>query len=151
MSTGVIFNKNQDSRNNIFGRTGAVFAIDSQFRSLRLYIEDGKTTLDQIRVDFSVSQSNPGDSSRLQRAAKKLSGFCVDTDGWGFERLYKVAFGLQALLVNSFNRVHNDLFWEVLSQGLAMLTALLNQCESEYRQRIAVDDMLESFNKAACN
>lgn len=107
--------------------------------------------MDQLRADFTVSQSNPGDPSRLQRAAKKLAGFCNDTDGWGFDRLYRVAFGLQTLMVNSFNRVHNDVFWEILRQGLTMLSALLNQCESEYRQRIAIDDLLESFDRAAYN
>ncbi|MBN2319786.1 MAG: hypothetical protein JXR49_11940 [Acidobacteria bacterium] len=151
MSTGALFNKDQNNRNPVIGQAGSILSLDPQFRSLRLYIEDGRTTLDQLRADFSVSQSNPGDSSRLQRAAKKLAGFCADTDGWGFERLYRVAFGLQALLVNSLNRSHNDIFWEVLRQALAMLAALLNQCESEYRLRLAVDDLLDSFDRAACN
>ncbi len=151
MSTGVIFNEDPDGRNRNSGLRGSVLPIESQYRSLLQYVESGQATLEEIRVDFSISQSNPEDLSRLQIAAKKLAGFCADTDDWGFETLYKVAFGLQVLLINSFYRVHNDVYWEILRQGLAMLSALLNQCESEYHQRLAVDDMLESFNKAACN
>ena len=75
MSTGVLFNQEHKRSDPLIGQTGSILPLDSHFRSLRRYIEDGKTTLDQLRVDFSVSQSNPGDPSRLQIAAKKLSGF----------------------------------------------------------------------------
>jgi len=150
MSTGAIFNKNQNGRSHIFGQTGSVLPVDPQFRSLLQYIEGGKTTLDDIRDDFYMSQSNPGDPSILHKAAKKLAGFCSDTDGWGFEKLYKVAFGLQILLVDSLNRAHNDCFWEALGQGLAMLSDLLNQCESDYRQRLTLAGMLDHFQEAAC-
>lgn len=151
MSTNVILNKNHGGRNKFFRQANAVLPLDPQHQSLLQYIDNGKAILDEVRMSVSLVQSNSGDTTNLQKSAKRLAEFCIDTDGWGFDTLYKVAFGLQTLLVHSFNKVPDDFFREILDRGVVLLSSLLDQCESEYHQRLAVADMLDSFTKAACH
>ena len=151
MSTGPIINSDSRKKGSFLSQSGSLLPIDSQKRSLLQYIENGRATLREIREDFYLSQSKPDDTTCMQRAARRLALFSADTDEWGFDLIYKVAFGLQVLLVHSFNKTHDDCFWEILNQGLELLSSLLNQCEYDYRQRITVTDVLESFERAACH
>ncbi len=125
--------------------------MDSQHRSLLRYVEEGRSLLQEIRQDFSRSQSNPEDSEYLRKAARRLASFSTDADGWGFDSLYRVAFGLQTLLLDSFNRFHDGAFWKALDRGVDMLFSLLDQCESEYVERLAIAELLEGFNRISCN
>ena len=136
-----------------FAQLGFVPSLESQLqlRSLYQYVDACQKTLNEIRADFYLSQSSPESLDVLQKAAQRLGRFCIDADSWGFSDLYDVASGLQVLLLDSRNRAQSDSFWVVLNRGLGMMSALLEQCENDFRRRLAVADMLEYFNRTDLN
>lgn len=151
MSTRAIFNEDPADQGESISQQNAVLALDVQLRSLLQYIENSRAILNEIETDFSLSQAHSGDSIILQRAAKRLAGFCMDADRWGFDTMYKIAFGLQELIEKSLARAKNNCFWETLNRGISLLSSMVNRCEYDYRQRLAVADVLDSFDRAAYN
>jgi hypothetical protein len=133
---------------------GFVPSLDSQLRLRTLfeYVEACQKTLNEIRADFYLAQQSSSESlDILQRTAQRLGRFCVDADSWRFNDLHDVASGLQMLLLDSRNRSQSEQFWRALNRGLGMLSALLDQCENDFRRRLAVADMLEYFNRTDLN
>jgi hypothetical protein len=144
-STGSILNTRCGDKQNTFLQLGlAPHTIDPRLQLLHKYLENCQVTLNAIRTDFNVSQSNPENPTSLQQAAQRLAELCTDTDGWGFDMIYRVAFNLQVLLIDSLTRIHDDPFWKTLDKGLELLTILINQCEVDFHQRLVANDVLDS-------
>jgi hypothetical protein len=132
---------------------GSTLSIESQLklRELYEYLEISRTILVEIQTDLSLLESNPEDPVNLQRASERLESFCIEADSWGFNSLYEIGLGLQMLLINSGNHIQSDAVWDTLNRGLAMLSALLEQCEEDFRWRLAIADMLDSINQVSGN
>ena len=143
----------QDARKNPISslEPGAMLSIESQLklRALCDYVDSCRSVMDEIRRDLSLQLYEPDSPVDLQRASKRLAKLCGDADIWGFDALYEVALGLQMLLLNCDGRTRQDDFREALRRGLAMLPALLEQCEREFCWKLAISDMLECFDRAA--
>jgi hypothetical protein len=132
---------------------GMVLSTESQLklRSLCQYVDFCRQMLDQIQQDLLLYESSPDGSVHLQRASERLGRLCVEADSWGFNAPYEISFGLQMLLLNSGGRVQSNGFWEALQRGLGMLSALLEQCERDFRWRLATADTLDCIAAAAGN
>jgi hypothetical protein len=129
--------------------SGFALSMESQLklREFYGYQENSRTVLDAIRSELSSLESDPGSQAYLKRVSDRLEEFCLEADSWGFNSLYEIASGLQMLLIDSSSRLHEDPYWRALYKGLALLSSLLDQCESDYRWTLAVAEMLDSFNQ----
>ena len=143
-----------DARPEVGGRIaifppGLALSVESQvsLRELYQYIDTSRMILGEIQAEVARSESNPGDFSSIKRASEMLENFSFEADSWGFDSLYEVGSGLQILLIKSSGRVRNNSFWEIVGRGLGLLSALLEQCETDFRWRLAIADMLESINQ----
>ena len=136
-----------------FAHPGSTLSIESQLklRELYEYLEISRAILVEIQTDLSLLESNPEDPVNLQRASERLESFCIEADSWGFNSLYEIGLGLQMLLINSGNHIQSDAVWDTINRGLAMLSALLEQCEEDFRWRLAIADMLDSINQVSGN
>jgi hypothetical protein len=124
-------------------------SIESQLtlRELYEYMENSRTILKEIREDLSSLKSDPDGSLNRQKASERLARFCTEADSWGFDELYEVGMGLQMLLLNSGGRIESS-GMEALDRGQAMLLALLERCENDFRRRLALADALDCFDRA---
>jgi len=150
----LIPDKGHESSNRFAAaQPGLVLSIESQLklRALYDYLEVSRTTLDEIQTDLSMSESSPDASLNLLKASRRLKNFCLDADSWGFDAVYEIGLGLQMLLFDSGSRVQSDVFWETFNRGMAMLSALLDRCESDFRWRLAIADMLDCFKQLSHN
>jgi len=131
-------------------QTALVLTMESQLRlrSLHDYVDGCRATLDEIHADLSFFESHSGDPECLRRSAERLKTFCLDADSWGFDALYEIAWRLQILMLDSGSRTKGGDYWDLLHRGLAILSSLLEQCESDFRRRLAVADMLENLDQA---
>ena len=136
-----------------FIHSGSTLSVESQLklRELFEYMEASRAVLNEIQTDLSFFESNPQDFSTLQKASERLGKFCIEADSWGFNSLYEIGLGLQILLFNSSGHVQSHDFWDTLNRGLVMLSALLEQCETDFRWRLAIADMLDSINQISRN
>jgi hypothetical protein len=126
---------------------GQILSIDSQLQIRELYefIDASRAALNDIRRDLSVLPSTSGHSCDLQKISAQLGHFCTEADSWGFDALYQVGLRLQMALLNCSSRLREDILWSTLDRPLAMLSTLLEQCESDFRWRLAIADMLDSL------
>jgi hypothetical protein len=131
--------------------SGVVLSIQSQMklRTLYQYVDSCRETLDEIQQDLVLYESGADGLVHLQRASGRLGSFCIEADSWGFHALYEIAHRLQMLLMNAGGLVYSNGFWEALQKGLAMLSALLEQCERDFRLRLAAADTLDAINQAS--
>jgi hypothetical protein len=148
--------QNSDVRPEIGGKIalfspGFSLSVESQLklREFYNYLDICRTILGEIQANISHFETNPGDTSTLQRASELLESFCFEADSWGFNSLYEIGLGLQMLLINPGNRIHTGDFWGTLNSGIALLSALLDQCETDFRWRLAIADMLDHINRVA--
>lgn len=132
-----------------FAHAGYTLSVDSQLKLRELYdfVEVCRAVLAEVQRDVSLSESDPENAIWVQRASEKLERFCIEADSWGFNSLYEVGLGLQMLLIDSGNRVQSDAFWDTVHRGLVMLSALLEQCEIDFRWRLAIADMLDNISQ----
>jgi hypothetical protein len=130
-----------------------VQSLESQLklRALYEYVEDSRNALNDIKMHLSMLESNPGCSACLKTASQRLGDFCIEADSWGFDSLYETSLGLQTLLLDSSGHVEGEDFWKALNRGLTVLSVLLDQCEGDFRQRLAISDLLDGTEKAACH
>jgi hypothetical protein len=129
---------------------GWLLTLESQLnlRSLYGYIDNSRKILSEIEELLSTVVSSTGGLPSSNKAVEKLEVFCLEADSWGFNNLFDVAQSLQYLLRNSDTRVRSEGFREALNRGVAMLSALLTQCESEFCWRLAKADTLEYISQA---
>jgi hypothetical protein len=125
-------------------------SLESQLklRSLYEYIDNSRIILDEIQRILAVGTSGFATSPNLNRAAEKLEVFCFEADSWGFDDIFDVAQGLKMLLLSSIDRTRTNGIRDALNRGLAMLLALLSQCESDFCWRLATADTLNCINQA---
>lgn len=137
----------------VFVQPGQVLSIESQLKLRELYefIDTSRTALNDIRRDLSFFLSTSGDSCNLQKISARLGHFCTEADNWGFDALYQVGLCLQMALLNCSGRLHEDILWNTLNRALAMLSTLLEQCESDFRRRLAIADTLDSLDQLSYN
>jgi hypothetical protein len=142
----------QSSRAPVFP-PGPVRSIESQLklRELYDYVAAGQESLKELRMDLSQLESNPGASESLKSASERLGNMCVDADSWGFDSIYEIALGLQMLLLDGGWKEQNNDFWEALNRGMSMLSALLGQCENNFRWKLAIADTVECIKRAGRN
>lgn len=145
--------RHEDGNRFALAQSGLVLSIESQLklRALYEYVEASRTALNDIRMDLSLLESNPVCYEHLKGASERFGSFCIEAASWGFDSLYEISLGMQTLLIDSGDRVQSDDFWKALHRGLTMLSALLDQCEGDFRQRLAISDLLDSINHAARN
>ena len=131
-------------------RSAPAVSVESQLklRSLYEFVDAGQTALKEIRADLTVFKADPDESARFKGAFERLNRFCLEVDSWGFDEPYRVAHALQRLLMDSEHRTYGRPFWEAFFCGLDMLSALLEQCESNFRWGSAIDDMLARLEPA---
>jgi hypothetical protein len=130
---------------------GTVLSVESQLKLLafREYADTSRNLLNEIHEYLAFVESNPESAANLQKASERLGKFCIEADSWGFNPLYEVAQGLQFFLMNSGSRLKNKGCRETLNRSFAMLTALLERSESDFRWRLAVGETLGSLISAA--
>jgi len=133
----------------VFTHPSQVPSIESQLklRELFAFVEYSREILRGICDDLFLVESNPEDETRVRKASAVLGKFCLEADSWGFSALYHIGMELQVLLVDSAGRARDAAFWNMVNRGLVMLSALLDQCESSFRWRLATTEMLESLEK----
>jgi len=126
-------------------------SVESQLKLKELYqyVDICRTILGDVRASLSLYETGSEDTSPLQRASELLESFCFEADSWGFNSLYEIGLGLQMLLINPGPRVQTEAFWHTINRGLGLLSALLEQCEADFRWRLAIADMLDSINQVA--
>jgi hypothetical protein len=124
-------------------------SIESQLklRALYEYTENSRTILKEIQEDLSSLKSDPDGSLHRQKASERLARFCTEADSWGFNDLYEVGMGLQMLLLNSGGRIESGSGMEALDRGQAILLALLQRCENDFRCRLALADTFDCFDR----
>ena len=137
----------------VFVQPGQILSIESQLklRELFEFIDTSRAVLNDIRRDLSLFPSISGDSCNLQTISVQLGHFCTEADNWGFDALYQVGSRLQVALLNCSGRLQEDILWNTLNRALAMLSALLEECESDFRWRLAIADMLDSLDQLSPN
>jgi hypothetical protein len=109
-------------------------------------VDAGQAALKEIRAELCIFESNPDDFVRHKRASEQLCRFCREADTWGFDDLYRIALALQRLLLASRDRARGRPYWQAVFRGLEMLSALLQQCESDFQWGLAIDDMLDCLD-----
>ncbi len=124
------------------------FNSQLKLRPLSEYVNHCRSILNDIHTDFAQLEMDPGNLSILSKASKRLGRFYLDADSWGFHSLYDVALELQKLLLESGGRVRSIHLWDSLNRGLTMLSAMVDQCETDFRRSLAVNDVLECLNQA---
>jgi hypothetical protein len=119
-----------------------ILSVESQLKLRRFYeyIDNSRAILSEVYEDFA--------SMDLKKAAGRLEQLCIEADSWGFNSLYEVGLSLQMLFLNSSARMKDSSYMATLEHGLKMLSALLEQCETDFRWRLATADMLDDLNKA---
>ena len=137
----------------VFVQPGQVLSIESQLKLRELYefIDTSRAALNDIRRVLSFFPSTSEDSRTLQKISAQLGHFCTEADSWGFDALYQVGFRLQTALLNCSGRLHEDILWNTLNRALAMLITLLEQCEGDFRWRLAIADMHDSLYQLSSN
>jgi hypothetical protein len=132
--------------------SGLTLSIESKIRMKALYdyVDTCRTALDEIRTDFSLLEPNPG-CPASQRASERLQKFSMEADSWQFDSIGEISRALQMLIMESRGREWGDNFWKALNGGLTMLSALLGQCEREFRWRLAVADTLDRIDQVYWN
>lgn len=133
----------------VFAQSGQVQSIEAQLtiRELCEHIEFSRQILGEIRSALSLFKENPEDPGVLHRASERLERFCLEADSWGFSDLYQIGMGLQVLLVDCCGRTCDNIFWGAVNRALSMLATLLEQCESDFRWRLAIADTLDSLDQ----
>ena len=137
----------------VFVQPGQVLSIESQLklRELFEFMDTSRRALNDIRRDLSLFPSASEDSCNLQKISAQLGHFCTEADNWGFDVLYQVGLSLQMALLNCSGRLQEDILWNTLNRALALLSTLLEQCESDFRRQLAVADMLDSLDQLSLN
>ena len=132
---------------------GLACSIESQLklRELYDYVAVSQETLKELRMDLSLLESHPGSSQYLKKASERLGNICMDADSWDFNSIYEIAFSLQMLLLDSGWQEQKNGFWEAVNQGLTMISALLDQCENDFRWKLAIADTLDCIKQAGRN
>jgi hypothetical protein len=145
--------RQEDSNPFVPRHFGLALSLESQIklRALYEYVESCRETLKEIHTELSQFEANPACLQYPKRASERLEAICIEADSWGFNALYEIALGLQVLLLDSTSRIPGVRFWEALNRGLAMLSALLEQCERDFHWRLAIAEVLDCFHQAACN
>jgi hypothetical protein len=133
----------------VFVQPGQILSIESQLklRELFVFIDASRAALNDIRRDLSFIPATSGDSCNLQKISAHLGHFSTEADNWGFDALYQVGSRLQVALLNCSDRLQEDILWNTLNRALAMLSALLEECENDFRWRLAIADMLDSLDQ----
>ena len=116
------------------------FKSQLQVKSLRRYVDHGRSILNEISMDLNRCQAYLGDRSILASIAKRLGLFCMDADSWGFDSLYNTAFRLQALILKSGSGAWSDEIWNTVKRNLAVLFFLLDQCEPDFHRRLLLSE-----------
>jgi hypothetical protein len=126
-------------------------SVESQLKlmAIREYADNSRNILGEIREYLSFVESNPESLTSLQKASERLGKLSIEADSWRFDYLYEIAQGLQLFLLNAGSRIKGKSNRETINRGLAMLSALLDRCEDDFRWRLAVADTVDSFNHTA--
>jgi len=137
-----------DWLNSIQPESGLSFESQRQLKSLREYVNDCRTILNDIHMDLDRLRLSPDNPSILFQAAKRLGPLCLEADRWGFEPVYQLAITLQKIFLEPGSRSWNNPLSEALNKGLGALYALVERCETEFRWKLALDDTLDSLGRA---
>lgn len=130
---------------------GIKFSPESQIQlnDLREYMAQCRSVLDEIKADLCRAKRDHEDSDLLSEAAVRLCRFCMEADGRGFGCLYQVAFELQKALLHPDGCRNRVGFWEAVHKSLFILSALVEQCEIDFRKCAAVQDAIECLRQVS--
>jgi hypothetical protein len=116
------------------------FQSQRQLKSLRIYVDHCRSVLKEIDTDLRHFERNICDETMLSSIIKRLGSFCIDADSWGFHSFYDAAFRLQRLILESSGPVWSNGLQKALQLQMAKLFFLVEQCESNYRQRLVMNE-----------
>ncbi len=133
----------------------AVFDMgrDVSLSSLYSFLDKSEEDLSDLQSVLAVLNSDLRKQGILQAPARKLGRLCLDADSWGFDDLHMVARETLFLVLDLDEGVRE---WSAdvaaaAERGLAMLSTILHECESGYRRRLAIADLLDSLSQAGKN
>ena len=126
------------------------FEFQLQLKPLRKYVNECRSALDDIQINFEHFKMKPDNPSVLSRIAKQLGLFYMEADSWGFNSLYDVAQALQKFILENSGRDWNNRSWEAFRKGLDVLSILVQRCETDFRRRFVIDETLDCLKQAGC-
>jgi hypothetical protein len=124
-----------------------LFSGNNPSVSLAPFLKAYEETVCQIRCMITPAGEVIADPSQLLPLAEQLGKLCQQSDSWSFEDLHKLAWAMQLLvldLVAGFRRPAQAVA-QVLRDALALTLNRLSECETRYRQRLALDDMISAL------
>jgi len=133
----------------IFAPSVAPLSVESQLklRALYEYMETSRTALNDVRKNLSLLKMYPECSEYSKKACEQLGRLCAEADSWGFDPFYQISMNMQMLLLDSSQGYQQEAFWNALNRGWSMLWDLLEQCDSDFRWRLAVADTLDCLKR----
>ena len=117
-----------------------------QLQSVSEHLDWNHSALESIRAEIDNLRKDPGNREILKRLARHLSAFSMEADSWGFDAQTRVAHGMHQLILTSGSRGSTRVRADLLEEGLCMLSVLTADCEYEFRRRLAIADLLDSFS-----
>ena len=128
---------------------GIRFSAESQIqlKYLREYVGQCRSVLDEINTDLSRLIEDPEDRGHISETVARLCRFCMEANSRGQVSLYQVAFELQKTLLHAGGCGGRAGFWEAIHRSLFILAALVEQCEIDFRRRLAVQDAIEGLRQ----
>ncbi len=141
----LVFGGRHEDGRFAFAPSVAPLSVESQLklRALYEYIETCRTAINDIRKNLSLLKMYPECSEYSKKASEQLGRLCMEADSWGFDAFYQISIGMQMLLLDSSHGYQKEAFWNALNRGWSMLWDLLEQCESDFRWRLAIADTLD--------
>ena len=127
------------------------FESQIQLREIREYVRRCRSILDELGDNFNGFTHGPENTGFISKAAEHLGQICLDSDSWGFSSLYDIAFALQKTILESGDHEASSRFREAIHKSLALMSTLVEQCEIDFRRRLAIDYVLEGLDQASEN
>lgn len=124
------------------------FQLQLQLKSLREYVNDCRSTLNDIHNDFEHFKMDPDNPFLLSGISKQLGRFCLEADSWEFHSLYNVAFALQMMILQYGGRNWSHRLCEAFDVGLDTLLDLIERCETDLRWEVALNETFECLSHA---
>jgi hypothetical protein len=124
------------------------FEFQLQLKPLRKYVNECRSVLNDVQINFEHLKMEPDNPSILSGIAKLLGCFCLEADSWGFNSLYDIAQALQKFILENSGRDWNDPSWEAFEKGLGTLSILVERCETDFRCRLVIDETLDCLSQA---
>ncbi len=115
--------------------------------SLHDYVLECEDSLNEIRASIECLAPDAAEPAVLRRIAARLGKICMDADGWGFNRIYRLSQAIQTLVFDVYtgNRGWTAQVAQGVQRGLAILSSILRECENNFRLTLEMAEFLEAL------